>query len=299
MIRIIWFIFSLSFSASAFSADDVELVFPSAVEVSPREELTMYDVVEARNITEEIVSELKDINIKNSQKNSFSKNELVKMLRTIKARFVLPMELKIIRSKSSISRMEVERKIKNKIYASCAQCDIKIQISSVPGKMESDWQLDLNIDLTKNTLMIPIYSAKNSDLRGWVVADVKRYHNVPVVAKPIKIGDVLTEDMFVIEKRQLTNARDTVQKTESLIGMQASRFINLGQIIHYSDLKKEQVLKKGQMVRAVIGGTDFEVIISAESQESGAIGETVKVKNLDSLKVFAAKIVDRGLVRIE
>ena len=105
--------------------------------------------------------------------------------------------------------------------------------------------------------------------------------------------------MLTLEKREVSNRRDTVLKIESVVGMQVTRFLNAGQIIQYTDLKKEQVLKKGQMVRAMVGGADFEVAISAEVQEAGAIGEIVKVKNLDSQKVFAAKIVDRGIVRIE
>ena len=95
------------------------------------------------------------------------------------------------------------------------------------------------------------------------------------------------------------NVRDNVQKIEAVIGMQAVRFLNAGQILQYSDLRKETVLKKGQIVRAMFGAVDFEIAISAEAQESGSIGDVVKIKNLDSQKVFAAKVVERGIVRIE
>ena len=53
------------------------------------------------------------------------------------------------------------------------------------------------------------------------------------------------------------------------------------------------------MVTAIVGNNSFEVVISAEAQEAGSVGDVVKVKNLDSQKVFAGKIVDRGVVRIE
>ncbi len=291
-----YFLISFLFSCSVFAAAEVELVIPSAVEVSPRNEITMYDIVEAKNINDEIIADLKQILIK---ENLLHKSELAKMLRTVKARFVLPNELKIIRSRSSISRMEVERKVKNKIYSQCAGCNVQVQISSVPANIESDWSLDLNIDLNKNTVMIPVFATKNIDSKGWIIAEIKRYQNVPVLNKSAKIGDVLTEDMVSLEYRQMTNTRETVQKIEAVIGMQVVRFINAGQILQYSDLKKESVLKKGQIVKAMFGAPEFEVAISAEAQESGAIGDVVKIKNLDSQKVFAAKIVERGIVRIE
>ena len=205
------FIICFLFSVSCFAFRDVELVIPSAVEVSPRSELSMYDIVEAQNINDEIVSELQQISIK---EDVLQKADLAKMLRTVKARFVLPVELKIIRSRGPISRMEVERKIKNKIYSLCTLCNVQVQISSVPTNMESDWSLDLNIDLNKNTVMIPVFATKNIDTKGWIIAEIKRYQNVPVLNKSVKIGDVLTEDMVTIEYRQMTNVRDNVQKIE-------------------------------------------------------------------------------------
>lgn len=297
MIKIYTLIILLISSISM--AAEIELVFPSAVEVSPRSETNLYDLVEAQNINEETIAELQNIILQDNGINTLKKSELAKMLRPIKAKFVLPSELKIIRSRSAVSRMEVERKIKNKIHSKCENCDVQVQISSVPNKMESDWEMDLNIDLTKNTVMVPVFASKNPDLKGWIVAEIKRYQNVPVLNKTVKIGETLTEDMFIVEKRQINNSRDTIQKVASAVGMQASRYLNAGQTIQFADLKKEQILKKGQMVRAVVGGSDFEVAISAEAQEAGAVGDVVKIKNVDSQKVFAAKIVDRGIVRIE
>lgn len=284
------------FSLSCFASRDVELVISSAVEVSPRSEITMYDIVEAKNINDEIVSDLKQILIK---QDFLTKAELAKMLRVVKARFVLPVELKIIRSRSSISRMEVERKIKNKIYSQCAVCNVQVQISSVPANMGSDWSLDLNIDLSKPTVMIPVFATKNIEAKGWIIAEIKRYQVVPVLNQSVKMGEVLSEEMVTMENRQMMHMRDTVQKPEAVVGMQASRFLNAGQILQYSDLKKETVLKKGQMVKAMFGSANFEVAVSAEAQESGAIGDVVKIKNMDSQKIFAAKIVERGIVRIE
>lgn len=295
-------VFAFSFSGPLWagsSVSEAELVIPSAVEVSPRTQITMFDIVEAKNMTDDMAEELQGIVIDESRIGEMTKGDLARLLRPVKARFVLPMELKIIRSRSAISRMEVERKIKNKIYSDCAICDVQVQISSVPANMGSDWALDLNIDLTKSAVTIPVYATRNSDSKGWIIAEIRRYQKVPVLNRSVKIGEVLSEDMFSLEKRQLTHLRDTVQSVESVLGMQAARYLNAGQPVQYTDLKKEQVLKRGQMVKAMVGSPDFEVAISAEVQEAGSIGDVVKVKNMDSQKVFAARIVDRGLVRIE
>jgi flagella basal body P-ring formation protein FlgA len=297
MIKFVILAFILSIKC--FAAGEVELVIPSTVEVSPRAQLSIYDITEAKNLTDDVMSSLQDILIPDDKMKGMTKTELAHLLHSVKARFVLPNELKILKSTAAVSRMEVERKIKNKIHSECSNCDVQVLISNVPQNIESDWAMDLNIDLSKKNVMIPVYGTKNSGAKGWIAAEIKRYQNVPVLNRSAKVGDVLTEDMLVLEKREVVNVRDTYMSVASLLGMQATRFLNAGQVVQFNDVKKEQLVKKGQMVKAVFGTNAFEVAISAEVQEGGSAGDVVKVKNLDSQKVFAAKIIERGVVRIE
>jgi flagella basal body P-ring formation protein FlgA len=290
---------ALVLSLKCFAAAEVELVIPSTVEVSPRSQITVYDIIEAKNLNDDVMTSLQDILIPDEKVKGMTKTELAHLLHSVKARFVLPNDLKILKSTAAVSRMEVERKIKNKIHSECASCDVQVLISNVPQNIESDWAMDLNIDLSKKNVMIPVYGTKNSSSKGWIAAEIKRYQNVPVLNRSAKVGDVITEDMLVTEKREVVNVRDTYMTTASLAGMQATRFLNAGQVVQFNDVKKEQLVKKGQMVKAIFGTSTFEVAISAEVQEAGSAGDVVKVKNLDSQKVFAAKIIDRGVVRIE
>jgi flagella basal body P-ring formation protein FlgA len=278
---------------------ETELTFSSAIEVSPRSEITVFDIVEAKNMTDQVATDLKAIKVADSKLMRIEKNDLAKFLRHVRAKFILPSEVKIMRSRNEVSRMEVERKVRNQLQINCFDCELQIQISSVPANLASDWALDMNVDLSKNTVMIPIYSSSQPDKKGWVVAQIKRYQNIPVLNRSAKMGDVITRNMLVIEKRQLMNTRETILNKEAIEGMQTSRFINAGQALTYSDLKKETILKRGQIVKVLVGNQSFEVSMSGQAEEAGALGDIVKIKNLDSQKVFAAKVVERGVVRIE
>lgn len=276
-----------------------ELTFSSATEVSPRIVLTAFDIVEAKNLNDETASELKQIVVGDEKTSRIVSSELARQLRHLKAKFMLPTEVKIMRSSSQVSRMEVERKIRNQLQVHCSECEIRIQISSVPSQLASDWNLDLNIDLNKSTLLIPIFSVSQPDRKGWVSAEVKRYQQIPVLNRALKASEVITQDVLSLEKRFVSNIREVVLNTESLVGMQVVRYMNAGQSFLFSDLKKENVVQRGQVVKAMMGNDTFEVSISAQVEESGAIGDVIKVKNLDSQKVFSAKVIERGLVRIE
>jgi flagella basal body P-ring formation protein FlgA len=276
-----------------------EITFSSAIEISPRSIITAFDVAETRNMTDEMANQLKAIQLGDANTIRIEKNQLTSKLRTMRAKFILPSEMKFLKSRHPVSRMELERKIKNHITKTCGDCDIQIQISSVPMNVTADWELDLNVDLTKTSVMIPIRSLNQTDKKGWVVGEIKRYQQVPVLNRAVKMGDVITPDLVSVEKRLLTNPREVIMTVAQMMGMQAARYINAGQTLAYADLKKEQVMKKGQMVKAIAGHTFFEVSISAQVEEAGAIGDVIRIKNLDSQKVVAARVIDKGLVRIE
>lgn len=276
-----------------------EIVISSATEISPRDVITAYDIVETKNVSKDILDRLKNIVVATKKSAFISKSDLVKKLRMIDSYFMFPSEVKLLRSSQFISRMEVERKIKNHLLANCDKCDFRININSVPKSVTSDWELDLNVDLNKKTVMVPVYSVSSPDKKGWITAEVKKYQNVVVLNRDVKVGDSITQDMIDTDLRSIQGAADTVVKKEALIGMQAARFISAGATINYRDIKREVILKKGQIVKAVFGKESFEVSISALAEESGAVGDVIKFKNLDSQKMFSARIEEKGLVRIE
>ncbi|AZZ35746.1 flagella basal body P-ring formation protein FlgA [Bdellovibrio sp. qaytius] len=276
-----------------------EITLSSAIEVSPREVITAYDIVEGRNLSEDTLSDLKAIELGNAQTKTISKLEIIKKFRGLESNFRLPTEVKILRSKSNVSRLEIERKVMNHLLAKCGTCEYRIQINSVPQNLLTDWELDMNVDFNKSTVMIPAFSTSAPEKKGWVVVELKKYANVPVLTRPLKIGDVITDDAVTTEMRLMQSYQDAIMDVKSVVGMQASRYLTMGQTLSSKDLKREQILKKGQMVKAIFGADALEISISAQAEEGGAVGDVVKVKNLDSQKMFAAKIIDRGVVRIE
>jgi len=276
-----------------------EITLSSAIEVSPREVITAYDIVESRNLNESALSDLKDIELGNAQTKTITKLEIIKKFRGLEANFRLPAEVKILRSKSNVSRLEIERKIMNHLLAKCGTCEYRIQINSVPQNLLTDWELDMNVDFNKSTVMIPAFSTSTPDKKGWVVVDLKKYAYVPVLTRPLKTGDVITEDAVTTEMRLMQSYQETITDVKAVVGMQAARYLTTGQMLASRDLKREQILRKGQMVKAIFGANALEISISAQAEEGGAVGDVIKVKNLDSQKMFAAKIIDRGIVKIE
>lgn len=297
--RIALCIVSFQFVAQFVLAKKGELTFPSTIEISPRQSISLYDIVEAKGVAPDVLDSLRSIEIGDAQTRTISKTTLIKKLRGVETFFLFPAEVKILRSNQKVSRMELERKIKNQLLSQCGQCEYQIQINSVPQNLNANWALDLNVDLNKNSIMVPIYSENNIQQKGWVTAEVRKYAVAAVLNQSVRVGEVITADMVTMEKRLIQNMTDAAINAKNLIGMQAARFLSARQVLSFRDLKKETILKRGQVVKAFVGKGNFEVSIMAQAEEAGSIGDVIKVKNIDSQKLFAGRVVDRGIVQIE
>ena len=278
-----------------------QLIFASAIEVSPRQKMTLFDIVETRGASPELIESLKTKTIEHTD-NEITRDDLVRALRGISAHFLLPQEIKLIRSKQKVSRMELERKIKNQLLARCSDCEFQIQVQSVPQTMTAEWDLELNIDLTKETVMIPITDDSQKDTQKgnqWAIVEIRKYAEVPVSARNIASQTSIEPAMFKLEKRLVRSAVDMVTTADELDGVLTTKAMSSGQTFSKRDLKKEQIIKKNQIVKAQVDRDGYQIFITAVAEDSGAMGDLIRVKNLDSQKTIAAEIVGRGVVKID
>lgn len=282
----------------AVYAAGAELVFASAIEVSPRSDITLFDIVETRGASTELVESLKTRKVK-YQDNEISRADLIHSLRGINAKFLLPQEIKLIRSKQNVSRMELERKIKNQLLARCAECDYQIQIQNVPRALGADWTVELNVDLSKETVMIPITDENLKGASQWVVAEIKKYADIPVAVRNIASQSSIDSSMYRLEKRIVRSTADIVTTAEELDAVVATRNVNTGQTFSKRDLRKELIIKKNQIVKAQVEKDGYQIFITAVAEDSGAMGDLIRVKNIDSQKTIAAEVVGRGVVKID
>ena len=63
-----------------WAQNSAEIVFPSAVEISPRSIITAFDVVETKNMDQDLAADLKSIQIGDSSTLKIDKKDLIKKL---------------------------------------------------------------------------------------------------------------------------------------------------------------------------------------------------------------------------
>src|SRR5690606_13249839 len=97
----------------------------------------------------------------------------------------------------------------------------------------------------------------------------------------------------------VTFSKDQLASREDIAFMTPRRFIGVRQALMKSDLRKSFAVQRGQTVRVTSGGEMFEVTTRMKAEESGAVGDSIRVKNLETKKVLSARVISQGAVRIE
>ena len=89
--KLLLFSLCVIFSNWAF-AKKGELTFPSTVEISPRHAVTLYDIVESKGVSVDVLESLKGIEIGDQKTQTISKSDLIRRLRGVNTFFLFPLQ---------------------------------------------------------------------------------------------------------------------------------------------------------------------------------------------------------------
>ncbi|MOA51381.1 flagellar basal body P-ring biosynthesis protein FlgA [compost metagenome] len=88
---------------------------------------------------------------------------------------------------------------------------------------------------------------------------------------------------------------------DSLAGAEAVRDLAPGTVLTAQMFKIPPVIKQGAIVTVTLVTGDITLITSAQARSNGAVGQVIKVMNLDSKREFTARVIgpDRVEVKLE
>ncbi len=76
-------------------AQKAEITLPSAIEISPRETIRLYDVVETKNLDESTLERLKEVSLSVTEAGYIDRKDLIHKVKGINSQFRLSNESKI------------------------------------------------------------------------------------------------------------------------------------------------------------------------------------------------------------
>lgn len=218
--------------------------------------------------------------------------------------FFISESIKIKAVKNSITENKLQKLILKAAIAKCLVCQFKIhdlKIPNIENKSELySFELDTaNLKIAGGFLLSLRMQFENQEKVVYITGGLQTKMPALISTRSISMGEKMRIEDFKKEEIEIVYAADALATEEDLKGRVLNKTLSLGRPVYKSDLKKEMVIGRGQIVRALSGNDAFEITNQMIAEESGAIGDTVKLKNPETLKMISGEVIEKGLVRIQ
>lgn len=247
------------------------------------------------------------------EERSFSNAEIVRLIRekietdprASRENWVYfaPEKIRIVAFRNHIPENRVTQRILAELGAKCSGCRFQLRDLKFPVIRESEAAAEMTFETSGVRLaggfLVPI---KARFAGGWktfyVSGRAQAWSRALVASRSLQAGEPIEGSDVRVEEVEISFARDALATFEDLLGQTASRTIPMGQALHKSDLRKEVLVRRGQIVRVVSGSDVFEVSVQVQAEENGSFGDVIRLKNPETQKLLSGQVVEKGLVRI-
>lgn len=216
----------------------------------------------------------------------------------------IPKQFKIQAKRNFLYQGELMREIAEQAMMKCLGCsvefdDLKLPELKVKGEILKT-QLEVQALKGAGSFLLPlIVETSQGRSTHWVTGKLSFYKMAPVAKRLLRPNERISGSDFEMKKIDISFAKDGIPESDALAGKLAARTLTVGQPIFEGDLKKEPAATRGQIVKILVGNESFEIATSGTAEETGSIGDMIKVKSHDTKKHFSGILVEKGVVRVQ
>jgi flagella basal body P-ring formation protein FlgA len=138
------------------------------------------------------------------------------------------------------------------------------------------------------------FATANGPVKLVVSAEVMRSQPVIVARRAIPRGAIITAaavELQQTERPPVANSRRApLVSIEELIGMEAGRAVQIGEVIFSDQVRAPLVVKRGEPVTVVSQGGGIRVRTTAKATQDGARGDLIQVESLDTREKYDARV---------
>jgi flagella basal body P-ring formation protein FlgA len=132
-----------------------------------------------------------------------------------------------------------------------------------------------------------------------VFGTVYEMAQIPVPKRLISAGDIINADDLEWQAVHLTRlSGNSLTDVEQLVGRMAKRPLKAGQILRQSDVAVSPVIRKNDLIRLVVKTGQMTLSVQGKALQDAAMGQTVRVMNVNSNRQLSGTVIDAGTVAI-
>jgi flagella basal body P-ring formation protein FlgA len=191
---------------------------------------------------------------------------------------------------------------KTDVEVSWADRPLRTMVSAVPEGAITLEVADNARLVGRSNVPVSIFVAGKKFRTIFPKVDIKVYQQVLIAQAPIARGEQPNAKDLELERKPVADTgTPPLTSLNTLAGAVAVRDIPAGTVLTAQMFKIPPVVKMGSVVTVTLIAGDITMITSAQARSNGAVGQIIKVMNLDSKREFTARVVgpDRVEVKLE
>lgn len=212
------------------------------------------------------------------------------------------------RASQRIPRADIERRLQQAIAEISPGVELRIELPSRIAEIHLATGLPATLDIENlnyvrrnGRFSATLVAAANTagavrtEISGRAFAVVE----VPVLSRRVRRGDVIGEnDVEWIEMRSDRLANTTILDSADLIGMAARRTLQPGKALRMTDVRRPVIVARGATVFVAYRTAQMSLTVGGRALGDGAIGDTIRVLNIQSNVVIEARVESSNMVTV-
>lgn len=278
-----------------------EIAFEREIEVSDRARLSWSDIATVKHGTDELAAELAGVTYEGGgaaeiRRKLRERRSATDVYETSGAKITIPQDVTVRRVKG-YSSAEFRRKILAAVQAGAPDHRFELRAARDGNvRLASDWTIGDFDPRPRANVLVPVSS---QGVQAWIPVQFKVTRDALVLKRSVPFGWKLTADDVEARDADVGTVRETPAAMADLGDAVAARALTVGRVLTLADLKREEMVKRGQPLKLTVGTDDFEITVSAVAEEAGRMGDLIKVKNAETGKQMSAVVDGRGRARVQ
>ena len=222
----------------------------------------------------------------------------------------VPRRVRISRSHVEIDKHEIEKIVSDFITQNFPQENKTVRIKEI--------HVPERVVLSKGRIAYKVRAPGMRRLRGtssiavdfsvnghfekkvWATATVEVWGPVVVTRKPLGRYKPITEDDIMLQTMDLTHlSSNVVSDPEAVLGKRTKRAIGAQTPLRTDSIELPPLVKRGDLVVIIAQSKGLKITTRGVVKKKGRLGDRIAVVNVDSKKVFYARVIDSNTVQVD
>lgn len=141
--------------------------------------------------------------------------------------------------------------------------------------------------------MLDVRDEQGNHLEVRVTVLQRRVVYLPV--RSFERGEVVTRDDFIEDVADARFQRQALDIDQMVFDdyVVATRPLSPGNVVRIGDLRRDHIVKRGDVVKVMYHNAGVTIAMSAVAQSNGYRGETITLKNSSTGKILSARMIGR------